>query len=630
MSWVEIIWAIDNKNLDSYSSMQVGSYRDSNEADVAMQFLIKKGYIVHIDKVDGWYRVIIDKGISLVTPEDQVNGSKIFDQQTPNNNRLHTNKTFTPLDNSTTQPSFPNEKSLAFKFSVQVGAFKKIENVKNLRNKLINEGYQSYIVRRSRLYCLRVGESESLSKAVTIAQDLSKKLGRKLIIYQGADSSQILQAVNIPKDNFIVSNKNSDKSDIVQDKSIQKRFAKNEVKVDNIQTLDITEDNFIVSNKNSDKSDIVQNKSTQKRFAKNELKVDNRHRDYISMDISGEIFYQNIPLPFTKQSINSSTTQRSFPNNKKNAPPISKINIKENKNLTSTLFFNNEKQGTKKQEPKTKKQKQVFLDEKDDDPPISKIDIKENENLTSTLIFNNEKREMKNHEPKIKNQEQGFSDEKHIDLVNYSVPSFENLKKKMKIKNNITLDESVVQAKRRYNEGVQYMKKEELTKAIEKFDEAISLYPLFIQAHNNLGIVYQRLGKNNEAVLAYQRALQIDPYYSNSLSNIGIIFLTQGDYEKAAMIFKVHLSHSPYDPELRLNLGIALQRQRHFHDAISEFKKILEVHPDNYLALYNLGLTLDQAGQKEEAQYIFKRFVSNAPKEFAKLKNRITLITDIK
>jgi len=77
-------------------------------------------------------------------------------------------------------------------------------------------------------------------------------------------------------------------------------------------------------------------------------------------------------------------------------------------------------------------------------------------------------------------------------------------------------------------------KTEDLNKALNYFKQAIALDPELVSAYNGLGGAYKKLGKVEEAIACWQKALELNPNYDFSLYNLGLTYFELGD-KKAAL-----------------------------------------------------------------------------------------------
>lgn len=118
--------------------------------------------------------------------------------------------------------------------------------------------------------------------------------------------------------------------------------------------------------------------------------------------------------------------------------------------------------------------------------------------------------------------------------------------------------------------------------AIKELKLAVSEYPQFVNAHNQIGVLYLRLNELDNAESAFKAALKIDP--------------------------------EAFEP--LLNRGVALYRLGKFKDAETSLRASLKVKPDTSVAYYYLGRTLNKLNRNEEAETALLTSLKTNPDDF--------------
>ncbi len=98
----------------------------------------------------------------------------------------------------------------------------------------------------------------------------------------------------------------------------------------------------------------------------------------------------------------------------------------------------------------------------------------------------------------------------------------DGLSESVRESDGITLNE-FQKGHRIFNEGVEYMEKEDWTKAIYKFEQTLNLMKRHTQSFGNLGICYAKIGEKKKALAALEKALSIDPGYEPAIINKRVI-----------------------------------------------------------------------------------------------------------
>ena len=118
--------------------------------------------------------------------------------------------------------------------------------------------------------------------------------------------------------------------------------------------------------------------------------------------------------------------------------------------------------------------------------------------------------------------------------------------------------------------------------AIKELKLAVTEYPAFVNAHNQMGVLYLRLDEVDHADEAFKAALKINP--------------------------------EAFEP--LLNRGISLYRLTKFKDAETTFRKTLKVKADSAVSYYYLGRTLNKLGRNEDAEKAFLTCLKMSPDDF--------------
>lgn len=137
-----------------------------------------------------------------------------------------------------------------------------------------------------------------------------------------------------------------------------------------------------------------------------------------------------------------------------------------------------------------------------------------------------------------------------------------------------------------YAAGKMLERQNDLTGAIEQYENALAASPRMIQAYNRLGIVYQKLGKLADAERILRQGVRLHPDSAMLHNNLGFCFLQKEGYDDAEGEFRAALALLPHFSRARMNLGITLARTDRFDDAAIEFSRVVT----GEAAFYNVAL----------------------------------------
>lgn len=135
--------------------------------------------------------------------------------------------------------------------------------------------------------------------------------------------------------------------------------------------------------------------------------------------------------------------------------------------------------------------------------------------------------------------------------------------------------------------GIELSRKHQEKQAIEKFDEALSMIPNFVEAIVNKGVSYKRLKMYSLAVKEFEKALSLSPFDSSNIySNLKDIYIETGDTTKAEIYFKKAFmtSHSTVDKYMKK--GIYYYNMKNLDSALASYKQAL-IYRQKMLTYYN-------------------------------------------
>lgn len=123
----------------------------------------------------------------------------------------------------------------------------------------------------------------------------------------------------------------------------------------------------------------------------------------------------------------------------------------------------------------------------------------------------------------------------------------------------------------------------------------LKVFPENPRAISKRGEVYFQSGDFNRAMEHFNKALEINPLYSTGYYDRGITFLMQGNYQQAISDFNRSIELNPN------NKQAAIDRRMAYKLAIKDATKAIEASPDYADAYFNRGLTYELLGDYPNA-----------------------------
>ena len=150
-------------------------------------------------------------------------------------------------------------------------------------------------------------------------------------------------------------------------------------------------------------------------------------------------------------------------------------------------------------------------------------------------------------------------------------------------------------------EGIEYSKQGNMEKAMECFDKAIEINPLFKLPWANKADIFLRLKKYDEALNCVNKALEQHPNWTEGLKLKAMILINMGRNEEALEFLERTLKINPEDWSVWDNLGRAYFNLKKYENALKCFDRALELNPKNHELLYLKGVSLASIGKEKEA-----------------------------
>ena len=138
--------------------------------------------------------------------------------------------------------------------------------------------------------------------------------------------------------------------------------------------------------------------------------------------------------------------------------------------------------------------------------------------------------------------------------------------------------EGSVPAKARtaYKRAMDSISNGQLENAASNLQQAITLYPQYVRALNDLGVVYLKLDRLDEAAATLRQAIEINKRFFHPRMNLGIVLTRQGKYREALEILEPLCNENRGMLEVRLAYTKALEGAGEFANAAKLYRATLE------------------------------------------------------
>ncbi len=169
-------------------------------------------------------------------------------------------------------------------------------------------------------------------------------------------------------------------------------------------------------------------------------------------------------------------------------------------------------------------------------------------------------------------------------------------------------------AKKEFEKATQLVNEGKLQEAIERYKRAITLYPAYLMARNDLAAQYTKLKLWSEAIEQLDACIEINPKSFNPRLNMGIALVEQKKHVDAMDHLKLAISIDSSSPAAHLYLGIASVETDELPAAERELSAALTLGGPEYTVVhfYKAQVHLKK-GERDGAIRELKTYLRDSP-----------------
>ena len=170
-------------------------------------------------------------------------------------------------------------------------------------------------------------------------------------------------------------------------------------------------------------------------------------------------------------------------------------------------------------------------------------------------------------------------------------------------------------AKKQYALGLKFVSKGNFQEAANHFQEALSIYPEYLAARNDLGAQYLKLKRIDEAEKHFEIVLTADPRNFNAKFNMGLVQVERRNYHDAITLLNEAVAIDSTRPLARLWIGIAKLELGDLETAEAELTRSLIMGGEECVAAhYHLARIFVNRGDFTEAARSVRSYLQLAPR----------------
>jgi tetratricopeptide (TPR) repeat protein len=139
-----------------------------------------------------------------------------------------------------------------------------------------------------------------------------------------------------------------------------------------------------------------------------------------------------------------------------------------------------------------------------------------------------------------------------------------------------------------YNHALELSNQGNTDEALGEYRRAISAYPEFVAAYNNIGEIYARKGDSEKAICSYMEALKIDKHH-RVLLNLGVEHFNRKNYTNALKYFTESIAREPQFLEGNFYAGLVHYTQQDYKKAEKYLEIVVNIDQRHVKANYLLS-----------------------------------------
>jgi TolA-binding protein len=169
-------------------------------------------------------------------------------------------------------------------------------------------------------------------------------------------------------------------------------------------------------------------------------------------------------------------------------------------------------------------------------------------------------------------------------------------------------------AKKSFTRGLDALQHHDFQKAVDLFQKAVTTYPQYDAAYDNLGVAYMQLKQTDKAREAFEHSVKLNDKNADADRNYARLLLANKEYPQAVEVLKKSLMVEPQNPSALLMVSIAQFQTHDFDAALQSALKVHQVPHQGYaLAHYVAGRTYEVKLEYAEATAEYETYLKEDP-----------------
>jgi hypothetical protein len=169
-------------------------------------------------------------------------------------------------------------------------------------------------------------------------------------------------------------------------------------------------------------------------------------------------------------------------------------------------------------------------------------------------------------------------------------------------------------ARKQFDKASDLIARQDWKKAVNQLNQALALYPQYVQAYNNLGVVYARLGDRTSERTALQKAVSLNDHFAPAWVNLARMAIVDRDFPSAETLLDKAATLAPTDSQTLLMLANVQLMNLHYEQAIASCHKAHSLGQDSHSLVHFIAArAFEHQSQIPDAIAELHTFLSEEP-----------------
>lgn len=144
-------------------------------------------------------------------------------------------------------------------------------------------------------------------------------------------------------------------------------------------------------------------------------------------------------------------------------------------------------------------------------------------------------------------------------------------------------------ARKEFDKATKAMASQNWTKALQELNRAISLYPQYAPAYNNLGVVYGHMNDPARERESLEKAISLNGHFVPAYVNLAKFSLKQQNSARAENLLEIANRFEPASPEMLTLLAEAQLLNKHYDAAIASAHSVHALPHQNFAVAHYIA-----------------------------------------